>query len=485
MIPPSTSHLQSSARQEQSNKLDALPKGAPLSLKANQLVDAKVISSEKISNVARAQLVANLQKQLTELATNTKSNADKSPLPVETQRNNLLQSLQLLRSPLLLLIKLQYQQLQQLTYTDKPLQAGQNIPVQLQADGRLTLPTVSAPSSEQSLKSALMTQALRQSLPLQQPQSTLFEQFKQVATQPRSQQLLPNQILSSVNKLLQAVKTPEQLSNPQQLKNTLSNSGPLLENKLANQLNSSNTPVTLNSPTSATDLKVLLAQSLKLTSATLATATSSQTQAGTAPSPLNTSPLSSSEIKLLLQQISNNPQTQTASRGQLSNQQQQTQLTLLLHQQLLSSMARVQVKQLQSLPQQGEQGLQPQTLQLEIPIRWGDNTHNLEVKIEQRLEEDNPSQSDQDKERQWQITLNFDLLDHGYFHARLDIHGQHIKAKLWAENPDTFSSAQAQLQALRGQLQEQGLVVDELNCQKGKPQQSSNRLSYQLVDIKT
>lgn len=106
------------------------------------------------------------------------------------------------------------------------------------------------------------------------------------------------------------------------------------------------------------------------------------------------------------------------------------------------------------------------------------------MKIEQR-EEDAKEREDHNKERKWQITLNFDLLEYGHFHAQLDIHGQHIKAKLWAENPETFSSAQAHLKELRTQLQEQGLLVDELNCQKGQPQQSSNRLSYQLVDIKT
>lgn len=482
MIPPSTSHLRGSTPQGQANRLDASAKVAPLSLNPTQIVEAKVVGAEKISAVARAQLVANLQKQLANLAGNA-NNA--STAPQTQQKHNLLQSLQLLRSPQLMLVKLQYQQLQQLTYTDRPVQTGQSIPVQLQADGRLTLAPNTAPTTEPSLKNALITQALRQALPQQQPQNTLFDQFRQLARQPQNQQLLPSNIASSLNKVAQSVKTPEQLSNPQQLKNALMNSGPLLEGKMAKQLSTNPLQATLSAPPIASDVKTLLAQSLKLTSASLGAAATPDTTKSQ-PSALTLSnSLSSGDIKLLLQQIIQNAQSQAPAQGQLSNKQQQTQLTLLLHQQLLSSMARVQVKQLQGLPQQTEQGLQPQPLQLEIPIRWGDHTHNLEVKIEQREDDDAKERGDHNKERKWQITLNFDLLEYGHFHAQLDIHGQHIKAKLWAENPETFSSAQAHLKELRTQLQEQGLLVDELNCQKGQPQQSSNRLSYQLVDIKT
>lgn len=455
-----------------------------LGLTRGQTATALVVSSTPINPQEKAQLQLQLQQKISDIL-------GKPSSPQNTANSERLaqlqQSLALLKSPLLQLVKLQHNNQQQLTYTNQPLKPGDNVPVQLHESGKLLLLPGNTTNAQtgKSLQVELITQALRQSLPQQQPARTLFNALNQLQQSTSAQQLLPKPLMEALKKIQQFQKTPEQLASGQQLRQTLTSSGSLLEGKLAQQLVTKTSSDAFNSENIQSDLKVLLATALKHSATALAIAgISGGKESGKE---------SASNIAALLQQTQGiNPAQlgaallqQSSTAPQLSGKALQTQLILLLHQQLLGSMARVQVRQLQSLPQFGEQLSQPQNMQLDIPIRWGGETHILEFKVEEKDPESASPEGGKNNQRQWQITLSFDLAEYGNFHARINILGEHINAKLWAENPQIFNAAQDRLQHLQSQLQAQGLIVEKLECHAGKPQQSQNRLSYQLVDIKT
>lgn len=166
------------------------------------------------------------------------------------------------------------------------------------------------------------------------------------------------------------------------------------------------------------------------------------------------------------------------------------QLTALLQQHAYQAVAKIQIQQLQSiLPSstQNSQDSNPQSWQMEIPIRYQQDILPMHLQIEKRWvqQQENPDKKDRQKIKQWRVMLNFDLPVIGQFYAQLILLEQQLSATLWAEKTETLQTAKEKMENLRTKLQREGIIVTQLECLPGSPNKPQNHLNYSLIDIKT
>ncbi len=167
-----------------------------------------------------------------------------------------------------------------------------------------------------------------------------------------------------------------------------------------------------------------------------------------------------------------------------------TQLIALLQQHAYQAVSKIQIQQLQSLQPQttaSSSDSSQQVWQMEIPIRYQQDIHPMQIHIERRSLEDKESSGDKkrDQIKQWKIMMNFDLPVIGHFYAQLIWLNQQLSATLWAEKADTLQIAKEKMENLRTKLQQAGIIVTQLECLPGAPNRPQNQVNYSLIDIKT
>lgn len=438
----------------------------------------------------------------------------------DQQRQALQQALQqqalgtelksLLQSPRLQLVELTARGQPLLTFSDQALRPRQTLQLQLAGAARLVLlaPSGSGDGAAanrreligQSLRALLPQQYLQQHLQ-QHPQKQPLQQLLQtldVLAKSAAGPALPPPVRQALDLLQRHVHTPAALSQPRQLSRILSQMGLFYENRL-NRAVSQAGEIPRALP--AGDLKGALLQAVRRLEAALATARtpaaapgpaspfvrlSQAAAAGQSPASLNQplhQPLHQSLPALLRlwQQPGDRPQGDSG-RGNL-----RVELMSLLQQQLLASLAKLQLRQLQSLPPSAnpqEQGTQ--TWQVEIPLRFAGAVHSMEMHIEQKWEKPDSRRSDDPRKvRQWFVALAFDIPGRGAIYAHLKIIDATLAASIWAQRQETLHAAQQKLQQLRANLQDSGLEVSDIRCFKGQPPGKDVRLDYSLIDIRT
>src|SRR5690606_9052487 len=109
----------------------------------------------------------------------------------------------------------------------------------------------------------------------------------------------------------------------------------------------------------------------------------------------------------LLQHLAARPE------ADLSDKVLRTQLILLLHQHTLTSLAKVRLQQLHTLNHRQTQTDNPQPTQswlFDIPVRYGPELHQLEIRIDQEWTAEDKDERDQrDRVKQWSVMLSFNL----------------------------------------------------------------------------
>jgi len=393
----------------------------------------------------------------------------------------------------------------------------------------------------QTLLAALM----RNLLPQKDAPQELLAALPKVLNLPVQQrnQLLSSNIQQALKTLADQLPTPQQLANPKRLPEILKNSGVQFEQKLASNLAATTNPTKISTEPSAVSSKLMAGASTPATS--LATVNSADPVTKVAPPTVTTSeiPITQDRKGALLQLLqrvnqdlgrqlptppASTPLTQSAAekpatsglaalsppslltqtiaqpfnnltqlmnfinarpQAELTDKVLRTQLLLLLHQHTLGSLAKIQLQQLHTLNHHQAQADSAQPTQswlFDLPVRLGHDIHQLEMRVDEDWvkDEQNPDQRDK-RVRQWSVMLSFDLPQHGGFYAQLTLVNDSVSAKLWADQETTLLQAQQKLDALRQQLQSQGVEVKQLQCFKGAPPHRSISLNYALVDITT
>ncbi|MBF8658859.1 flagellar hook-length control protein FliK [Pseudomonas putida] len=154
-----------------------------------------------------------------------------------------------------------------------------------------------------------------------------------------------------------------------------------------------------------------------------------------------------------------------------------------------AAVSRLQSHAMSSLQQSGtlENGNLQTTWQTEVPIRHGQEFVPLQVKLQR---EETPQQQ-ADREHQtpealqplWRIELAFDLAPLGPLQVQAKLTQGRLNGQLWAEREPTARLIEQQLGALRERLLARGLKVDELHCYPGAPAQGPRtRVEQRWVD---
>lgn len=537
-LPPITQTLLSGLQQMRTEQLASLSKITGLSIGSTAMAVVEQIAPA--TQPQRDLLLAQSQQLLAQLQQKPATPA------VKLQITTLLEQQQLLASPPLKLVQLQLNNRALLTYTDQPVQVGQQIPVKLDTQQRLVqlLTALSAGTSPLTTKQgapdlaaitkaqqsvvhtaaqakaqSALAEALRTLLPQKEKPQELFATLAPLQQLPikKRDQLLPVTVQQALRNVADQLRSMPQLTNPKLLPMVLKNSGVQFEQKLAASLSpapesSAATKNPVSTPTSPISQRLIsqdykgallhllnqlgqalgkVAPPMNEVPPTPLTSTPSATSSTT---PLPFSPFQSTGFALptplqfptalqLLQHLAARPNLD------LSDKVLRTQLMLLLHQHTLTSLAKVQLQQLHTLNHQQSQVDSPQPTQswlFDIPVRYGQDVHPLEIRIDQEWVNDEKNEENQrDKVKQWSVMLSFNLPRLGGLYAQLTILDDAVSAKLWAEQTSTLAQAQASLESLRQQLQAQGVEVKQLQCVNGPPPSRSVSLNYALVDIQT
>ncbi len=492
-----------------------------LNIKAGETVAATIKAATPVDNPLRARLIQ-LANPVTDSADTALLRNTTHPNTSDAGGNNTLLPIEkLLKSTTLKLLELEIRGKTLLVFSDRPAKNGQSLNLQLQQGSLVvvpqkpssssyttnlqnaqppptTPPTASAAQPLSLAQKTIMTNELRglianfetrnQASPIAQTLSSVLQLSKLLPdtlhhqpsavpmTEARANPVaaLPRSVQESLQQLANQLRSPQQLAQPSQLKQSLLNSGIQLEH----QLSTSSSPDKL----AAQELKAGLLQTLAALSKTSTAAkpsTASENRATGVPSALGAP---QAPLAHLLQQLAGNP---SPAGPQIKPEQ----LAPLLQQQIAIAINKLLYSQLRSISrsQPSLEGQPSQHVQLELPVRYGHEVHSIAIQLEedwvQEFTEKDPKTTE--KVRQWLVKLSFELPDAGSLHAHIKVIEDRVNTSLWAERHHTYEELQTSLDTLRQRLQKDGCEVQKIECFEGRPNEENTQLGYALVDIKT
>ncbi len=344
-------------------------------------------------------------------------------------------------------------------------------------------------------------QGIRQALPQQQPLRNLLPLIQQIVQQPPQQ--IPKELLQNLNTLLQQFPTSQQAMQAKPLQQAINNNGIFFEAKLAQQPANNNNTIqstgnditrlggTANNPLSQ-DLKGMLQKLATQVDKSSSTSTATTTTA----SPLVTSLTTGTEDgKQALTYSPNAPAplsaelTTPANTTQASAEKNVDVLLRQLSNQLLATLARTQLNQLESLAARQSNTPDNQgplnSWTMELPIVHGKNIDNLEMRIDQHLIEDGNDSETNEGTKQWTVMLAFDLHALGKMNVQLKIIEKSVSATVWSQLENTHREVKQHVNSLSKNLEKIGVNVKHVDCQLGLPPKNNLPIYKQLVDVRT
>jgi hypothetical protein len=361
--------------------------------------------------------------------------------------------------------------------TSLPLQKGQQLGLQVLSLGERPVLRLTASAGESPINSAI-----RRLLPKQGPLPPLLATMGQLVRNPGAPiPPLINELIRSIVKQMPDSKTA---ASARGLKKAVTVSGIFLERQLVQEPNRSAGPASI-----ALDFKANLLRLVRLlhqwprgtsrSTANLPHSTSAASATGTAPASAEqirrtaqagvggksaagaASSLSAGALAPPLR--GSIPVAQPAIQSKLEPLNRVADFRADLLQQAEAALARIQLHQLAALPREGERGLLEWLL--ELPIRRGDDIDLWSIRIS-----DEHRQQPQESRQQtgnWSVQLAFDLPGLGPIQAQVQLAGEQVSTRFWAEHQDTLPLLRQHLHELRQALNEAGLDVGDLECQPG------------------
>lgn len=346
----------------------------------------------------------------------------------------------------------------------RPLAIGSLLSARVQGDQSLQFVPLAGRQDQLGIAQHLGSQQNRQaSLP------SLLAGLQQLARDPGAD----SSLRTTIERLLGALPTAQQLGDAKTVAQALLNSGTFLEAKLMSGATAG----------LGADLKANMLQLI----------TQISTNAALGPPPASLAAAVPALVRTALgtlERVSPKPQPGAfplPSRllQALEDEGDLEQLLRLA----AAAVSRLQSHAMSSLQQSGtlENGNLQTTWQTEVPIRHGQEFVPLQVKLQR---EETPQQQ-ADREHQtpealqplWRIELAFDLAPLGPLQVQAQLTQGRLNGQLWAEREPTARLIEQQLGALRERLLARGLEVDELHCYPGAPAQGPRtRVEQRWVD---
>lgn len=157
------------------------------------------------------------------------------------------------------------------------------------------------------------------------------------------------------------------------------------------------------------------------------------------------------------------PQPQAGAEATLNRFTSLPEAVEQLHQQTRAAVARLELSQLASLP---EEGTRDPVWLVELPVRHRAGIDLFQLRIERRQ----GGRGEDGKEQElWSVSLAFDLEPLGPLHARITLCGERVSTLFWAQRENTVARVQASLEKLQERFDQVGLQVERLACRQGTP----------------
>ena len=318
-------------------------------------------------------------------------------------------------------------------------------------------------------------EALRAVLPRQQPLSPLLAALSRLTSRTGASPL-GQDVARVARDLLVQLPTAAAIRQPEGLRQALRDSGLLLESKLARpdlSRHPAAPPGELARDFKANLLRLVqalrehIANSAPAQRATASTPSAAAPPAGgpaLRPAPASLAPLglpADTSAPLLRGQP---PQAPSLAALQLARVTSEALTPGELQRHVEGALARVQLNQLSSLPQER---LAPEWL-IELPVRRGDATDVWGLRIA-RDERDGGQEDAAAKDAgAWTVMLAFDLPGLGPMQSRISLRGDRVSAQFFSPIQDVLPRINEQLPRLQARLQQAGLQVAELTCHQGR-----------------
>lgn len=360
-----------------------------------------------------------------------------------------------------------------------------------------TAPPSQAPTTEvakQPTGQQSIEQAFRQALPQQQALKTLLPLLQQLQL-TQNQATVPKELGQQINQLLQQFPSAQKLQQPAGLQQAIRNSGIFLEAKLARSTATQSQPSTgtaipapAKKPELANDLKALLQQLIpKIEKATGSSLSPAPPASATTSTNGERAPAAIAGYGIGIGPSVTTGSGQPVVAASQAPEQAVDVLLRQLGQQLLATLARTQLNQLESLAIRQQHSTDTQapvnSWNLELPIVHGQHIDNLELRIEQYLQQQKGKRGQQQK--LWTVMLNFDLHRLGKMNVQLKVADRSVSARVWSQSEAAHREVKQHIQFLTGSLEKIGVTVTRVDCQLGLPAKTDLPIYRQLVDIRT
>ena len=282
----------------------------------------------------------------------------------------------------------------------------------------------------------LVQRALRERLPQQNGYAPLLATLGALAQRPVLRQL-PPEVRNALALLDQGVRTPQDITRPEGLREAVARSGLFLESQLAQ-------PRTNPLPLGDEDFKgVLLRLAAMLDRQPRLPARTPSISADTPP-PLRQRGLQAQPRVPLALPLGETPADEDIN-----------QLLGRLRGDVHAALARLEIAQLDAAA--------AQAWMIEIPLQGARGRDVLQIHLEHGQDSDTGGET-------WTLGFALDLPALGPLQGELQLRDLRLNMRLWAERSATTERLERQFTPLRQRLAASGLQLDQLSCQTGLPQ---------------
>lgn len=321
--------------------------------------------------------------------------------------------------------------------------------------------------------------AMKLALPKQETALALLNNLTYVTKKTQ----LPIEIRQLAQAFLETLKTPQALIQSESLRQTLQNSGTLLEARLAALVQSGEHPKSVLQEDIKAQLTRLLSD-LKTLQHSLTTSISSSISTQESSTTVNKNSFSlNTKDTTPPPDFSKAPMPNkgdnTPTLANLNSKEQTLRwvenTATELARQTSGALSRIELHQLASVPQASDHT--PTTSQttwsFEIPVAREGQIELWQLKIDKEpLPSEQVADPTQAKHR-WLVQMAFNLEDLGPMQVRIAIQQDTVSTTWWAEQPETLSLLQEETHTLRQDLSTEGLRVGHIDCFPGNAPLSS------------
>ena len=281
----------------------------------------------------------------------------------------------------------------------------------------------------------LVQQALRERLPQQHGYAPLLATLGALAQRPVMRQL-PPQVRSALALLDQGVRTPQDITRPDGLREAIARSGLFLESQLAQ-------PRINPMPLGEDDWKGVLLRLAAMLDRQPGLPARTPASGADTPPPLRQRGLQAQPRAPLAVPLTDAPADHDIN-----------QLLGRLRGDVYGALARLEIAQLDAAT--------AQAWMIEIPLQGAHGRDVLQIHLEHSQDADTGGEN-------WTLGFALDLPPLGPLQGELQLRDLRLNVRLWAERSATTERLERQFTPLRQRLAASGLQLDQLSCQTGLP----------------